>query len=336
MYDIQQSTTAFPLLFYMVATSDHIAGLTGGSPTVTIRKVGGSFASPSGSVTEIANGWYQVAGNATDSNTLGPLLLHATVASGDPCDVCYRVVSYNPQDAVRLGLTALPNAAAEAAGGLYTRGSGAGQINQPANGRVDANTIAVSGTTQTARDLGASVLLSPGTGTGQISITSGALTVGTNNDKTGYTASTVSDKTGYALTSGEHTAVAADVLDATASGHNTAGTIGAKINTAASAGSDPLLNTVPGSYGAGTAGAALGRVPSSPAAIGSAMTLDLTQAVPTSNTAQTVGDAFNAARAQGFGRWVLSGTTLTLYAGNGTTVVRTFTLDSATVPTSRT
>jgi hypothetical protein len=42
-------------------------------------------------------------------------------------------------DAVRMGLTALPNAAAEAAGGLYTRGSGAGQIRQDANGRIDVN-----------------------------------------------------------------------------------------------------------------------------------------------------------------------------------------------------
>ena len=57
--------------------------------------------------------------------------------------------------------------------------------------------------------------------------------------------------------------------------------------------------------------------------------LDLTQSIPTSNTAQTVGDALNAARAQGFGKWVLSGTTLTLYASDGTTAVRTFTLDSA-------
>lgn len=63
---------------------------------------------------------------------------------------------------------------------------------------------------------------------------------------------------------------------------------------------------------------------------------DLTQAVPSSNTGQTVGDAFNAARAQGFGKWALSGTSLTLYAADGTTVVRTFVLDSATAPTSRT
>lgn len=63
--------------------------------------------------------------------------------------------------------------------------------------------------------------------------------------------------------------------------------------------------------------------------------LDLTQAIPASNTGQTLGDALNAARAQGFGKWILSGTTLTLYAADGTTAVRTFSLDSATAPTQR-
>ena len=38
------------------------------------------------------------------------------------------------------------------------------------------------------------------------------------------------------------------------------------------------------------------RLPASPAAIGTAMTLDLTQAVPTSNSPDTVGDSLNAAR----------------------------------------
>lgn len=60
-------------------------------------------------------------------------------------------------------------------------------------GKVDVSHVA--GTAQTARDLGASVLLSPGTGTGQISLTSGAVTAGT-----------VSDKTGYALTTAPPTA----------------------------------------------------------------------------------------------------------------------------------
>lgn len=42
--------------------------------------------------------------------------------------------------------TALPNAAAEAAGGLYTRGTGAGQINQNANGQIDSNATQFAGT----------------------------------------------------------------------------------------------------------------------------------------------------------------------------------------------
>lgn len=57
--------------------------------------------------------------------------------------------------------------------------------------------------------------------------------------------------------------------------------------------------------------------------------LDLTQAIPTSNTAQTVGDALNAARAQGFGKWTLANGTLTLYAGDNSTVVRTFAVSTS-------
>jgi hypothetical protein len=56
------------------------------------------------------------------------------------------LVQFDPYDSVRAGLTALPNAAAEASGGLYTRGTGAGQINQPANGMVDGNVVRWLGT----------------------------------------------------------------------------------------------------------------------------------------------------------------------------------------------
>jgi hypothetical protein len=47
------------------------------------------------------------------------------------------------------------------------------------------------------------------------------------------------------------------VLDVAASSHNTANTIGAKINTAATAG-DPWATALPGSYASGTAGNILG------------------------------------------------------------------------------
>lgn len=60
-------------------------------------------------------------------------------------------------DVVRAGLTALPSAAAEAAGGLYTRGSGAGQINQPANGMVDTNPVRINGVALAASNLSTAV-----------------------------------------------------------------------------------------------------------------------------------------------------------------------------------
>lgn len=102
---IQQSTTADPLFFFLVLASDHISPATGKTPTVTISKNGAAFAAPSGAVTEISGGWYQVAGNATDTNTLGALLLHATEATSDNCDMeVAQIVAFNPRNA-NLGLT---------------------------------------------------------------------------------------------------------------------------------------------------------------------------------------------------------------------------------------
>lgn len=72
-----------------------------------------------------------------------------TASAAAPVPMEFALVAYNPHDAVRLGLTALPNAAAEAAGGLYTRGTGAGQINQPANGLVNVNATQIEGTDAT-------------------------------------------------------------------------------------------------------------------------------------------------------------------------------------------
>lgn len=94
-----------------------------------------------------------------------------------PRPIKVRILAVNPDDSVRFGLTALPNAAAEAAGGLYTRGTGAGQINQANNGQIDANAARLGGTTQTGRDIGTSVLLSSGTGTGQVSLSGGLVSL---------------------------------------------------------------------------------------------------------------------------------------------------------------
>ena len=89
----------------------------------------------------------------------------------------FRLVAYDELDATRLGLGALPNAAAEAAGGLYTRGTGAGQINQPANGLVDVNVENWNTTAVPAEHTAGYpiVTIKDGTGTGEINTNAGAI-----------------------------------------------------------------------------------------------------------------------------------------------------------------
>lgn len=89
-YDVRQGDA---LVFLLVSSTDHITGQTGKLPTVTIRKPSGVFITPQGAVTEIGNGNYQVAGNILDTDTLGPLLLHAEATGCDPVDTVYGVVS---------------------------------------------------------------------------------------------------------------------------------------------------------------------------------------------------------------------------------------------------
>jgi hypothetical protein len=58
-------------------------GTTGLTITMTLSKNGGGFNSSSGSVTEISAGWYYVALDATDTNTLGGLA-YVPTGSGLP------------------------------------------------------------------------------------------------------------------------------------------------------------------------------------------------------------------------------------------------------------
>ena len=103
----KQSSTSYPITFLMVSSTDHITGVTGLSPTVAISKNGAGFGAPSGAVTEVGYGWYQLAPNATDRNTPGDLLVHATGAGADPVDDKYVIVPFDPFDAAGLGLSTL-------------------------------------------------------------------------------------------------------------------------------------------------------------------------------------------------------------------------------------
>jgi hypothetical protein len=88
-----------PILFFMAQSSDHISGLTGAAPTVTISRNGGAFAAPAGAVAEVGNGWYRLTPAEGDATTNGVLLLHATATGGDPADVKAQVVAFDPYTA---------------------------------------------------------------------------------------------------------------------------------------------------------------------------------------------------------------------------------------------
>lgn len=151
-YEIQQGQTAQPLVFLLIEDTDHLTGLTGQTPTVALSKSGEAFAAPAGAITEIGDGWYQVAGNATDANTLGPLILHASATGSDPLDMLFGVVAYNPLSSTNLGLSYLPAAA-------------------PSSGTITAAVVA-------------------GMATAPVGSVAAGVAVATNGDKTGYALAT--------------------------------------------------------------------------------------------------------------------------------------------------
>jgi hypothetical protein len=93
-----------PLKGYLA--SDHISDATGLTPVIKVSKNGAAFADPHVGATNaasIGNGWYYVDLDATDTGTLGPVVIRATVATMDTIEIVYQVV-----DANTMGAAALP------------------------------------------------------------------------------------------------------------------------------------------------------------------------------------------------------------------------------------
>lgn len=97
--NLKQSTSV-NIPFLLRSSTDSITGLTGATPTVTLSKNGGSFAAAGGSVSEIGNGWYELAANTTDTGTLGAFLLYATAAGADPSDENFHQVNVELSGAI--------------------------------------------------------------------------------------------------------------------------------------------------------------------------------------------------------------------------------------------
>jgi hypothetical protein len=112
-------------------------GIKSGVSWTVRRCIDGTFAAATGTATEDGTtGWYKFALSQADTNG-NNIGFNFTGTGAVPQTVNIVTTAADPTDSVRLGLTALPNAAAEAAGGLYTRGTGAGQIGQTTNGTID-------------------------------------------------------------------------------------------------------------------------------------------------------------------------------------------------------
>lgn len=181
------------------------ADWTPASGDVKVSKDGGAAANIGTLPTAVAMGngaFWEFTLTGTELSAKTVVVTVADSATKAVEDQCFVVETYGDTsamypldltDGVRLGLTALPNAAAGASGGL--------PLSVDTSGRVDV--LKINGTSQTARDIGASVLLSSGTGTGQISLSSGAVLL--QPTQTGVTIPTVTNLTN-APTSGDLTA----------------------------------------------------------------------------------------------------------------------------------
>jgi len=144
LLQISEGTAALRRLFFQaVDATDGISPETGLTGVGRITKNGATSAASSGSLTEIDStnmpGRYYIELTAAELDTNGIIEFRYKAAACAEVVARGQVVPWDPYDAVRQGMTALPAVVVEGAGGLYTRGSGAGQINQSNDGQIDSN-----------------------------------------------------------------------------------------------------------------------------------------------------------------------------------------------------
>lgn len=116
-----RKNTAGQNIYFQLINATTGAGVTGA--TVTVRRcIDGTFAAGGGTVTEDTGGGsssgfykYAMAQADTNGNNIG---LAFTATSAIPVEKTFITTAADPTDSVRFGLTALPNAAANAIAGL--------------------------------------------------------------------------------------------------------------------------------------------------------------------------------------------------------------------------
>jgi hypothetical protein len=142
MFQIKQSETTaarrrIPVLF--VSSTDGFTPTTPTSPAAYISTNGGTFVATTNAVTletlaagQSASGCYYLELTAAEVGTLGVINVNVQSTNCRQYNAVIQVMAYDAYDVVRIGLTALPNAAAGANGGLPT-GDASGRVTVGSN-----------------------------------------------------------------------------------------------------------------------------------------------------------------------------------------------------------
>ena len=105
---------SYNLMVFMVDATDHRSGKTGLTLTVTASKNGSSFSSITPFVTEISNGWYNLALSSSHTDTIGDLALHITATGADPLDIVMQVRANILGDTLPVNITEINSNASSA------------------------------------------------------------------------------------------------------------------------------------------------------------------------------------------------------------------------------
>jgi hypothetical protein len=313
--------------------------------TYTVRRcIDGTFAAATGTVTEDStNGWYKFAMSQADTN--GNNISFNFTGTGAVPQTVNIITDGSPPD------VNLKNAAGTA-------------VTLDANNVLNVSTKYVGGTLQTARDIGLSVLLSSGTGTGQVSLSSGlvditqtaadkawstaarVLTAGTNiqlpsnglANVTAWTVAITGNITGNLSGSvGSVTGAVGSVTGAVASvtgnvGGNVTGSVGSVVGAVGSV-TGLTASNLDATISSRLATSGYTAPPTAAQNATAVLTTAMTESYAADGAAPTLTQAVMLTQ-QMLTESSVASTTLTVKKVDGSTSAATFTLSDATAPTS--
>jgi hypothetical protein len=172
-------------------------GLDVTSATIRLSANGGAWGAADASATHSSNGYYTAVLDATDTATLGRLNLACNITGALPVFQTYHVIQAHVFDTLfstdTFNVNVAEWASSATATGTFANTAPstsdpqigvnlvniAGSAVSTGAGQLGVNVFELGGTAVTGRDIGANVLLSAGTGTGEITLTSGRVSVAT-------------------------------------------------------------------------------------------------------------------------------------------------------------